>query len=179
MIKVKQFKRNEEALNYLKCFICTGLIAICSQICIPFIPVPFTMQTLSVLFVASSLGARYGTIAILMYLVEGAIGIPVFAKLSSGLPVLLGPTGGYLIGFVLAAYITGKLIEKSKTKSFFSLLWPGIAGGLIVLFTGYLRLAYFVGYSRAFTLGVLPFILGDVVKAAVFAAVTMSKFKHM
>lgn len=167
--------QNEAVFKLLMCFIASCCIAICSQICIPFVPVPFTMQTLSVLFVASALGARYGTIAVLMYLAEGAVGLPVFAKLSSGLSVLLGPTGGYLMGFVAAVYITGSLIEKSKIKSFWTILGAGLAGEIVLFMAGYLQLARFVGYSKAYALGVVPFVLGDIVKVLAFTLITSRK----
>jgi biotin transport system substrate-specific component len=136
------------------------------------VPVPLTLQTIGVLFTASILGARYGTIAVLIYLAEGIAGLPVFAGFSSGPSVVLGPTGGYLIGFALAAYITGSLVEKSKTKSFFAILKIGIVGELILLISGYLQLSLFVGYSNAYAFGVMPFLLGDFLKIMLFSLVT-------
>ncbi|MDR1597688.1 MAG: biotin transporter BioY [Holosporales bacterium] len=167
--------KNYEALQLLKCFAGSVCIAICSQICVPFVPVPFTMQTLAVLFVASSLGARYGIISVLMYLAEGAIGLPVFAKCASGLPHLLGPTGGYLIGFTFAAYLIGTLIEKFKAKSFLAIFGSGLAGEVVLFLIGYLQLACFVGFTAAFKLGVVPFLLGDFVKVLLFALIMSGK----
>jgi biotin transport system substrate-specific component len=172
MSRVSLGLRNDDALKLLKCLIGAGGIAICSQIYVPFFPVPLTLQTIGVLFTASILGARYGTIAILIYLAEGIAGLPVFAGFSSGLSVILGPTGGYLIGFVLAAYLIGSLMEKSKTRAFSEILIIGVLGDMILLTSGYLQLALFVGYSDAYTLGIMPFILGDLLKLVLFALLT-------
>ncbi|MDR2666509.1 MAG: biotin transporter BioY [Holosporales bacterium] len=159
----------------MKCLIGSLIIAIGAQICIPFIPVPLTLQTLGILFVAAALGARYGTIAVLMYFLEGISGIPVFAKFSSGISVILGPTGGYIIGFILAAYLTSRMIEKSKNKTFLSIFYAGFAGSVAVLIIGYLHLAHFIGYSAAYTFGIAPFIPGDLSKLILFALMVSGK----
>ena len=90
------------------------LVGLCAQVAVwlPFSPVPVTGQTFAVLMIGALFGARRGCFTMLAYIAEGAAGLPVFALGRAGLPILLGPTGGYLVGFVAAAYITGLLAEK-------------------------------------------------------------------
>jgi biotin transport system substrate-specific component len=123
---------------------------------------------LSVLLVASVLGSRCGTIAVVLYLSEGIAGIPVFAFGSSGIKAILGPSGGYLLGFVPAAYATASLLEKTKNRGVLRVLLCGLVGELILLSSGYLHLSYFFGIQKAYLFGVAPFLLGDLLKVAVF-----------
>src|SRR3989344_7330870 len=88
------------------------------KIPLPFTPVPITLQTLMVLLSGAMLGSYYGALAMIIYLIVGAIGLPVFAGGSSGIGVLLGPTGGYLFSYPIAAFITGKMLEKKKLSRF-------------------------------------------------------------
>ncbi|MDR0625384.1 MAG: biotin transporter BioY [Holosporales bacterium] len=166
--------QSSKLLKLLGCFVGSGVIAISAQICIPLIPVPITLQTLGVFLVGALLGARYGAFAVLLYLAEGMAGAPVFAKFSSGLHVIFGPTGGYLIGFVFAAYLTGALFERLKKRTFFSVFLAGLAGELVSLLAGYLQLTHFVGYYKAFTVGIMPFIIGDFLKLTLFALLMSS-----
>ncbi|HOY65941.1 MAG TPA: biotin transporter BioY [Candidatus Ozemobacteraceae bacterium] len=141
-----------------------ALIALCSGIEIPLRPVPITGQTFGVLYVAALLGPVQGTGAILLYLAAGIAGLPVFSGGSFGLYQLLGPTGGYLIGFIAAAAIVGSL---SGRRIGGIRLPRGIAmflGMLAIYGFGLLRLSAFIGFERAFTHGVLPFLAGDLLK---------------
>ena len=90
-------------------------LAIASQLSIPLEPVPFTFQTVSVFIISSLLGSRVGALSVFAYLVEGIAGLPVFANCSAGIQIILGPTGGYLLGFFPAAYFSGKYFENGKT----------------------------------------------------------------
>ena len=92
------------------------LIALSAQVSIGW-PVPFTGQTFAVLMIGALLGARRGSLAVLAYLIEGAAGLPVFSRGGGGLPVLLGPTGGYLAGFVSAAFVTGSLAQEGREQA--------------------------------------------------------------
>lgn len=134
------------------------------RIPIPFSPVPVTAQTLVVLLAGALLGPKHGVQAVVLYLLEGLLGLPVFAGASGGLTVLLGPTGGYLIGFVAAAYIVGRLTERGENRNALATVGVLLLGTLVIYAFGLLRLAAFVGREHVIALGLTPFILGDLVK---------------
>jgi biotin transport system substrate-specific component len=154
----------------------SALMALCAQISIhvPFSPVPITGQTFAVPLIVALLGTRGATLSLVLYLAEGVAGLPVFAPTLPILPgflKLFGPTGGYLVAFPLAAYVTGRLLERG--------LWPSYAGRVAAIFLGSLVvfaggaawLAHYVGWPLAIATGVVPFILGDVLKTLLAAAV--------
>lgn len=151
----------------------TVLLAASAWVEIPLWPVPITLQSLAVAGVGLALGRRLATIAVLTYLFEGACGLPVFAGGASGVHVLAGPTGGYLLGFVLAAALAGAAADKGWVRG------PGtraaviIAAHLVIFALGYVWLAGFVGARAALQLGVVPFLAGTVAKV-VFGAVAPS-----
>ena len=97
-----------------------GITAVCAQIAfpVPFSPVPFTGQTLAVALAATVLGAKYGVLSMILYILLGAVGVRVFAEFSGGLHVLAGPTGGFIFGFIIAAYVIGKMIEWREKPGF-------------------------------------------------------------
>jgi len=149
------------------------LIAVLAQVSIPvpFSPVPITGQTIGVVLVGGLLGARRGAMAVLAYLMEGAMGLPVFADMKAGAHVLVGPTAGYLWGFVFAAFLIGYFAEKGwtvkPTMSFLSCF----AATTLILILGALYLATMVGFNEALVMGFYPFLVGDVVKSAVCAGI--------
>lgn len=139
-------------------------IALCTQISLPLYPVPVTAQTLAILLIGASYGATRGTLTVLTYLLEGVLGLPVFSGLGFGIAKILGPTGGYLLGFVLAAWVMGRLSERGWGQKI-KLALPLFLLGEICIFTlGLLWLSRFIGTSQALTLGFYPFILGDLIK---------------
>lgn len=142
------------------------LIALFARIAIPlpFTPVPLAMQMNICLLLGILLGSKRGAAAVLFFLAQGACGLPVFAKGSAGLAVLLGPTGGYLLGYVAAAFLAGYLWERSKSKSTGEAFLAMAAGNLVVYAIGVAHLSQFVGINRALLLGVAPFIIGDLLK---------------
>ena len=144
-------------------------IGVLAQISVPLWPVPVTGQTLGVLAVAAALGPRRGTFAVLAYLAQGAAGMPVFAGGTAGPAVLIGPTGGYLVGFVPAALLVGAWFEHRTTAD--ALLTAGVltAATLVVYASGTVWLSRFVGWDRVFALGVAPFLVGDALKIALVA----------
>jgi biotin transport system substrate-specific component len=146
------------------------VIAIAAQIAIPvpFSPVPLTMQPLAVLLVGVVLGSKRGAAAAALYLLEGASGLPVFAQGHGGAIWLAGATGGYLMSYPFAAYVAG-LSKRFTTLSLF--------GGLAVIYAGgFAWLAAIAGAEKAFTLGILPFIIADVVKV-LLGAVTVKAIR--
>ncbi|MHC4130682.1 MAG: biotin transporter BioY [Planctomycetota bacterium] len=151
------------------------LIAICAKIRIPMLPVPVTMQTFAVLIVACLFGSRRGTLTVLLYLAEGALGFPVFAQ-KSGLLAFAGPTGGYLVGFVFAAFLVGFLAENGWDRKPATTILAMVFGNLIIYTCGLLWLWLLlsvgrisVGSNGLLAVGLYPFILGDVIKI-MFAA---------
>ncbi len=144
------------------------VVAIGAQVAIPlpFTPVPVTLQTLAVLLAGCLLGSLRGAGAVLLYCIEGLAGLPVFAGGTSGLSHLLGPTGGYLIGFVGAAYVAGFLAERGLVRHWLGALLCLVAGNLILYVPGVLWLGVFAGMGKAVALGFLPFVVGDALKTA-------------
>lgn len=152
-----------------------ALTAVMAQISIPagVIPVPITGQTLAVMLAGALLGARLGAFSQLIYILLGAVGLPVFALGRAGLGVLLGPTGGFLFGFVLGAYTIGKLLEKQPKPSLPYLLFAITLGGIAVIYIpGILQLAFVTGMSLPAALALMwPFIPGDVLKVVISAVI--------
>ena len=148
----------------------TFFLALTAQITIPLSPVPITGQTLGVLLVGALYGPRRGAVSVLAYLVEGAAGLPVFAGARAGVPVLLGPTGGYLVGFVPAAVIAGFARAGQPAIVRISLL---ILASVVVYVFGapWLAAVRAMPLSTAVAAGVLPFLPGDVLKAGIAAGV--------
>ena len=145
------------------------LIAICSWISIP-TTVPFTLQTFAVFFVLSALGGKRGTLSIIVYVLLGAIGIPVFAQFSSGLGILLGNTGGYIVGFIFMGLTYWLIVGLLGKKLWVEILAMVI--GLVVLYafgTAWFMVVYAkangaVGLGVVLSWCVLPFIIPDLVK---------------
>lgn len=148
------------------------LIGLAARVVIPlpFSPVPITGQTFAVLLVGALLGSRRGAMSLLAYLMEGTLGIPVFAEGGYGLPHLLGPTGGYLIGFPLAAWVVGWLCERGWDRRLHTAALAMLVGNGVIYLCGVPWLAHFVGGGRALELGLLPFVPGDLIKLALAAS---------
>ncbi|MCB1113811.1 MAG: biotin transporter BioY [Chlamydiia bacterium] len=160
------------------------LLALISQVAIPlpFTPVPLSLQTFTIFMLAMTLGSKKGTASVLTYLAQGTIGLPVFAGGLSNPAWIMGPRGGYLIGFALAAWVVGKLYESCSNKSLKNTLLILFAGEAMILIPGALWLAAFVGYSNAFSLGVAPFLAGGALKiiaASLLIAPTQKVFKKL
>jgi biotin transport system substrate-specific component len=137
-------------------------------------PVPITLQTLFVMLSGAVLGRRLGSLSQLCYLVLGAAGLPIFQGYSFGASYLLGPTGGYIVGFFFAAYLIGRMINTGNRRASF-VIASFTAGSLVVYAFGILWLTFLYGVSitKAFSIGVLPFIPGDILKI-LFAALVYS-----
>lgn len=158
----------QRALIYDVALIVGGslFIALSARIAIhlPFSPVPITGQTLAVLLAGALLGSRRGALSVLAYLAEGLAGLPVFSAGRAGLAHLLGPTGGYLIGFVAAAYLTGYLAERGWDRRPLTTALAMLAGNVALYLPGLAWLASFVGADKALALGLYPFVIGDLLK---------------
>lgn len=145
--------------------------ALAAQIAIPVGPVPITGQTFAVLLTGALLGSRLGAAAMIVYLMEGAVGLPFFSASRGGLAHLFGPTGGYLVAFPAAAFVTGAFAENGWDRRFWTAAVAMFVGSLIIMFTGWAWLAaQFMSPAVAFETGVKPFIIGDIVKIMLAAA---------
>ena len=160
-------------------------VALCSQITVPLWPVPITGQTFAVLVIGMAYGWRLGSATLLLYLAQGALGLPVFAKFAGGAAVLMGPTGGYLVGFVLVAGLVGYLAERGWDRSVLATAAAMLLGNVLIYLPGLAWLALFYAgpgaqfvvatgaesaLGAAVAAGALPFLLGDALKLALAAA---------
>lgn len=149
----------------------TGLLTLSAKIQVPFFPVPMTLQTLVVLLLGLAYGSVLGAATVLAYLAEGALGLPVFAGTPGkglGLAYMLGPTGGYLLGFALAAGVAGWIAEYRPGLP--GLVSAVAAGTLAIYVPGLLWLATFVGIEQAIAVGLVPFVWADLAKGALAIA---------
>ena len=145
-------------------------VAICAQINVPMLPVPMTLQTFAVLIVGAAFGSRLGAATLTLYMLEGLAGLPVFAEFKSGPAVLVGPTGGYIVGFIIAAALVGWFAERGFDRNIWKMLLAMLCGAVSLYVPGLLWLAHLIGWGPAVQYGLLPFVAGDLVKAALAAA---------
>ncbi len=158
----------------------TALLALSAKINLPLPYVPMTLQTLVVLMIGAAYGWRLGSATVIAYLAEGAIGLPVFAGPVGGLAPLLGPTAGYLAGFVVAAFITGWLSERGWDRSVPRLFVAMGFGHIVILAAGFAWLAFGMklGVEKAWLVGIVPFVAASVIKNAL-GAVFVPAIRHM
>ena len=152
----------------------TALLTLSAKIQVPFYPVPMTMQTFAVLVIGMAFGWKLGGLTVLAYLLEGALGLPVFAGTPAkglGLAYMAGPTGGYLVGFLVSAMTVGYLAEKGFDRSVLATLVAMVIGTALIFLCGYTWLSSLFGLEKAFQFGVLPFLWGAAFKVALAAAV--------
>ena len=158
----------------------TGLLTLSAKINVPFYPVPMTMQTFAVLVIGMVFGWKLGAATVSIYIIEGMFGLPVFAGTPAkgvGLAYMAGPTGGYLIGFLLASTLVGYLGEKGFDRNFVMTLIAMLTGVMVIFVMGYLWLAHLIGPEKAFQFGVLPFLWAEVFKIALAALVLPACWK--
>ena len=162
----------------------TALIAVCAQITIPG-AVPFTLQTMGVFLAGSILGLKKGTASVLIYILLGAVGIPVFSNFTCGASAIIGPTGGYIIGFIAIAVITGFFSKRFAGRIFMTAL--GMTIGLLVCYvfgTLWFVLIYNstkggMGIIKALHICVFPFLLFDAAKIGIAAMLSAKLNKHI
>ncbi len=139
---------------------------------VPFYPVPMTLQTLALLVIAATYGFRLALVTVLLYLAQGAFGLPVFSATPErgiGLAYMVGPTAGYLVGFVVATGLVGWFADRGANSSSFKLFFVMLAAAISVLAIGAVYLSIFVGGQNAWNFGVMPFLFGDLVKVTIAA----------
>ena len=150
------------------------LLTLSAKLSLPFYPVPMTLQTLVVLCLGMALGPRLGAVTVRAYLAQGAMGLPVFAgtpEKGVGIAYMLGTTGGYLLGFVVAAYVVGKLAQRAWDRSISTTIAAMLIGNTIIYLFGLLWLGSVVGWDKpVIAWGLTPFLLGDLAKTLIAAA---------
>ena len=159
------------------------LVAAAAQITVPMWPVPMTLQTLAVLGVGAAYGARLGAATLLLYAIEGAVGLPFFAGGKSGIAdakldyFLPAGSMGYVVGFILAAFLVGKLVESGWANTFFKSVLATVAGAIVLYVPGLIWLSIWAAKTQgmdasaamqaAINWGLTPFLVGDAVKAVI------------
>jgi len=146
------------------------LLAVSAKVQVPFYPVPMTLQTLVVLLLGAGLGARLAAASVALYLIEGLAGLPVFAGAVAGPVYMAGPTGGFLVGFLVAAALIGFAADRRWDRSWIGLLGSLTLGHAVVFAFGFLWLAQLIGAEKAFAAGVAPFALATILKTLLAVA---------
>lgn len=176
-------KKKLKTIDMIYVGLSAAIIAVCAWITLPVGPVPFTLQTMAICLVAGLFGWKRGTFATVIYIALGAVGVPVFSGFKGGIGALVGPTGGYIIGFVFTALIVGFVSDKTKGK-----LWAiavSMVVGIAVCYafgTGWFY--YFIQSTKPMTLGavlgacVVPFIIPDLAKIAI-ASILVNRLKSL
>ncbi len=163
--------------SFIYCLLGAIAISIAAQITIPLPQIPITGQSLAVLLVGCFLKSRLAVISVLLYLLLGILGIPVFADATAGFSTLQGNSGGFLYGFIAGAFAVGKFAEVGWGKSFPLSLLAMTIGTAIILSIGVAHLSYHIGFDKAIEYGLKPFIAGAIVKV-VLGAVIMYWFSR-
>ena len=175
--------RDESVLKQIViCFVFSIFIAMASQVAfpIPFSPVPITGQTFAVILTGLLLGRNRAILTMLLYLAQGALGLPVFASVGlPGIARLLGPTGGFLLGFVAMAAYLGHMAERGWTRSFIQLFYILIVSEFILYGFGLFRLSAFVPSNKLLAAGLIPFIPGDLFKIILVSSVLPTAWKFI
>ena len=147
----------------------SALLAMSAKVQVPFWPVPMTMQTLVVLLIGAHAGTQLAGLTVLAYLLEGAVGLPVFST-GAGLAFMAGPTGGYLVGFLVSALLVSFAVERGFTRSLPAALAVFVVGDLAILGLGVAWLSTLIGFEKAFMVGVVPFLPAEALKIALATA---------
>ncbi|MBR4949434.1 MAG: biotin transporter BioY [Clostridia bacterium] len=168
--------KNKRLYKICICSFFVAVIAVCAQISFvtPFSSIPFNLALLGVFLAGGFLGEVLGSICVIIYILLGFLGIPVFAGFMAGPSVLFGPTGGFIIGYIFVAFITGVFSRKFKNRPFYNFL--GMGSGLLICYIfgalWYMNIGK-IPLLFAFTSSVLPFIIGDFIK--IFASLILLK----
>lgn len=157
----------------------SAFIAVAAQISVPMVPVPMTLQTLAILIVGFAYGARLGAATLIAYLGEGAMGLPVFANGGGTLPYMMGPTGGFLLGFVVMALLAGLAADRGLTRSFLPTALVALAASAIIYVPGLIWPALTLGteWSALWAGWMSPFLAGDALKAVLAALIVTGAWK--
>ena len=159
--------------NLLLCSLFAAVTAVLAQIVIPIGPVPISLATFSVFCAGALLGSRRGAISQAIYVLLGAVGVPVFAMFKGGFAILVGPTGGYIFGYILAAWVVGLIAERAG-NGFFPLALACVAGFFAYMIPGTCWYMFVMGAGplEALLACVVPFLPGDALKIALAVVLT-------
>jgi biotin transport system substrate-specific component len=149
------------------------LLAVSARTKVALGPVDLSLQTLVVMLIGAAYGWRLGVATVLLYLAQGAYGLPVFQSTPEkgiGLAYMMGPTGGYLVGFVVLAAVAGWAADRGLDRNPFKLFGVLLAGEAMMIALGFGWLAFLIGADKAWTFGVAPFIVPDLIKVALAAS---------
>ena len=168
LLKDSTNKNFSQLTKFLTIVICSLILILSAKIKVDLYPVPMTLQPLAVLMIAMLCGRYIAVSAVSLYLLQGMVGIPVFAY-GGGLPYLLGPTGGFLFGFLIASFLIGELADRGWGKSMFKSVFAMLIGLLIIYICGVFQLSVLKGFDFAIINGLKPFIVGDLYKLVLAA----------
>jgi len=171
------FNSKSVFLDIFMVILSVAFLGIMANIRIPLWPVPITMQTFGVFAIAFFFGSRKGLLSILAYTLAGIVGFGVFAGYKSGMAAIMGPTGGYILGFLFAAFVVGYMIEKGYGRDKKSVLLCMVIGNLVIYLFGVIGLRlYFAEFTwlKIMMIGVVPFLIGDAIK--IIGAVALFPF---
>ncbi|MEZ4357483.1 MAG: biotin transporter BioY [Eubacteriales bacterium] len=165
---------NNRLYMLISCALFAALTAVLAQIQVPLYMVPINLALITVYLSGTLLGAKYGSLSMFLYVIIGALGIPVFAGFAGGLGVLFGKTGGYIIGYIIAAFLIG-LLSNFWGFTFLRLLYAMIIGTLSCYLVGTLWFMFVtkIDLWASLTYCVFPFVLGDLVKMILAASLTL------
>mgnify|MGYP001388885508 CR=1 FL=1 len=168
---------NSTLLNLFLVIFGTLILTISAKIQVPFWPVPMTMQTFVVFLIAMTYSVRLSFFTLMLYLFEGAIGLPVFAT-GGGIAYLVGPTAGYLYGMTLSVVVISYLANLGYSKTYFKAALSLLLGSVIIFSFGLVYLGSIIGYEKSIQAGLLPFIPSELFKIALAVALipTLNKF---
>lgn len=176
MTEQKSKKKKFKTIDIVYIGLFAALIAVCAWISIP-MTVSFTLQTCAVCLTAGLLGWKRGTLTVLVYILLGMVGLPVFTGFKSGIAAVTGPTGGYIVGFIFTALIVGLAADRLGKRLWTNILFMAIGILVCYLFgTVWFMIAYKVTFVSALTTCVIPFLIPDAVKIAV-AAILVNRLK--
>ena len=168
--KLKSFENiNSNLLNFILALFGTLLLALSSKVQVPFWPVPMTMQTFVIFLIGMTYGVRLSFATVLLYLFEGAAGLPVFAT-GGGIAYLTGPTAGYLYGMLFACVLISHFANLGFSKTYFKSVISLFTASIIIFAFGIIYLGSIIGYQKAIALGLLPFIPSELFKIALAVA---------
>ena len=161
------FNSRNVFLDIFMVILSVAFLGIMANLRIPLWPVPITLQTFGVFAIAFFFGSRKGLLSILAYTLAGIVGFGVFAEYKSGMAAIMGPTGGYILGFLFSAFVVGYMIEKGYGRSKKSVLLCMVIGNLVIYLFGVIGLRlYFAEFTwlKIMMIGVVPFLIGDAIK---------------
>jgi biotin transport system substrate-specific component len=180
-LRLAVFPRPGALTDVLLVFGGAGFVALAAQVSfdLPFTPVPITGQTFAVLLVGASLGALLALASLGLYLFVGALGAPIYADGNGGWETLTGPTGGYIVGFVLAAVLIGALAQRRWDRRFSSAVAAMLTGNVVIYLVGLPWLADKIdaGFETTLEQGLYPFVVGDLLKLYLAGALLPSAWK--